>query len=329
MRSVLTVVRDENLLNRIKLVLTDNTIRYYYALDAEKASSIAESTEIATAIVEYESDVLSGDEMCEMLLSHNPDIQLIMIFNEANTISVLKAYNNLHLNKLMCKEFLVLEDLPSLIESCLHTYNRDEELDLMDEQYKSMNEKFINPMQEMSATLNERLSGYEFVNRVFKNSLAFIIGTADKSVNTLVDFVDKILNDYIQVYMVKEPQIASYFKRISENFNDPEGRKYFKFICEEDSLPDEHKYNLLFLLDVISMYFDCFYQHYRGKITVSTINGNIEINSIYEIRKIPELNNIYVYITQCVNKLLETYSSSYKYAKKENIIQYKIVFSKI
>ncbi|MDO4189153.1 MAG: hypothetical protein Q4D29_09205, partial [Lachnospiraceae bacterium] len=273
MRSLLTVVSDENLLNRIKLILTDNTIDYYYALDVDKASSIAENNEIATAIIEYESDVVSGDEICELLQAHNPDTQFIMIFNEANTINVLDVYNTLHLNKLMCKEYLVLEDLPSLIESCLHSYNRDEEIDLMDEQFKMMNEKFIQPMQEMSATLNERLSGYEYINRVFRKSLSFVLNYSDITVNTIDNFVDRIVNDYIQIFMIKEPQIGPYFNRVSESFNDPEGRKYFKFICEEDSLPDEHKYNLLFVLDVITIYFDCFYKYYRGKVTVSTING--------------------------------------------------------
>ena len=327
MRSLLTVVSDENLLNRIKLILTDSSISYYYALDAEKASSIAENTEIAVAIVEYESNVVSGGEICELLLSHNPQMQFIMIFNEANTIAVLDIYNTLHLNKLMCKEYLVLEDLPSLIDSCLHTYNRDEELDLMDETYKNMNDKFLQPMQEMSSTLNERLYGYEYINRIFRKSLSFVISSTNENIKTIDVFADRIINDYIQIFMIKEPQISAYFKRIDESFNDPEGRKYFKFICDENSLPDDKKYNILFLLDVITIYFDLFYQYYRGKISVSQIDGNIEINSIYEIRKNNELEMYYSYIIECINKIVSNYSSSYKYAKKDNIIQYKIIFS--
>ena len=128
MRSLLTLISDESLLNRIKLMLNDSTIKYYFAPTGEEAANIASANEIAVVILDYINPVMTGPEICEMILSYNPDTQFIMLFDEKHTKDVIEAYNELHINKLICKEHMVLEDVPSLIESCLYTYNRDESI---------------------------------------------------------------------------------------------------------------------------------------------------------------------------------------------------------
>lgn len=326
MRSLLTVISDESLLNRIKLALNDNTIKYYYSTTGEEASNIASREEIAVVIVDFINPVISGPEICEMLLSFNPETQFIMFFDEKYTKEVLNVYNALHLNKLICKEHLVLEDLPSLVESCLHTYNRDEELDKMDEDLAKMNDMYLRPMNEMSSILNERLIGYENVIKVFKNSVNYIINNSDEVLKSVDTFVDRIINDYIQIFMIKEPQVSVYFDRINESFNDPEGRKYFKFVYEDTEFPEELKYNLLFVLDVITIFFDIFYQYYRGKVSVGYAEGNnswIEINAIYEVRKNQEIAGIYEYVSKVINNILSMHTLSTRFGQKNSIIQFK------
>ena len=333
MRSLLTVLSDESLLNRIKLILSDDkSIELYYALSGDEASAIAGKQEIAVVILDYDSPIISGPELCELLLSYNPETQFIMFFDEKDTKDVLDVYNKLHLNKLLCKQYLVLEDLPSLVEMCLHKYNRDEEIDKMDEQYKEMNDMYLHPMNEMSSILNERLIGYENVIKVFKNSLKFVVNTSDKAIKTINSFVDKIINDYIHIYMIREPQVDTYFGRINQSFNDPEGRKYFKFVCEEETIPEEFKYNLLFVLDTITIFFDSFYPYYRGKVSVSNISTGdkteLEINAIYEVRRDNEITDIYGYIKNSVVNIIKLHCVSLKHAQKNNIIQIKAVVSK-
>ena len=329
MRSLLSVISDESLQSRIKLVLNDDSIKYHFVSNADAASAIAGTEEIAVAIVDYNSPVVTGAEICELLLSYNPQMQFVIIFDEKDTGAVLDLYNSLHINKLMCREYLVLEDLPSLVESCLHTYNRDEEIEKSDREYKEMNEKYLKPMNEMSNTLNERLAGYDSITKVFGQSVDFVLNTSDKALKTINIFVDKILSDYIQIFMIKEPDINVYFNRIHESFNDPDKRKYFKFISDDVTISDKIKFNLLFCLDVITISFDCFYPMYRGKVQLAyTKDGDkIEINSIYEVRKDAELNDIYSNISHVVKNILKAYTDDCKYAIRDNIIQYKLTLN--
>ena len=324
LRSVLTVISDESLLNRIKLILTDKTISYFYADSADEASRIASDNEIAVAFIDYNNPIVSGSEMCELLLAFNPDIQFIMLFDEADTRDVITLYNGYHINKLMCREFLVLEDLPSLIDSCLHTYNRDEEIKSMSEELKKLNEKYLIPMQDMSALLNERLSGYDNVIKVFRTSVGFVLNSSEIALKSIDTFVDRLINDYVQIFMVKEPTIEQYFSRIHSSFNKPDEKKFFKFISDNVSIADRLKYNLLFVLDAITIYFDVFYPCYRGKVSVENVNTeDVQINAIYEVRKDSKFD--YEYIIKALNNILTAYSNDLKYAMKENIIQFKAV----
>lgn len=328
MRSVLTVVTNEGLLNRIKLIFNDESIKYYYSTDCSEVADIASDNEIAVAVIEYSQGAVSGEEICEMLDSINSEIQTIIIFDEKETADVISLYNRLHISKLMCKQNLVLEDLPSLIEKCFHIYNRDEEIDALDKELKLLNDKYMKPMQEMSSLLNERLSGYSSLIKVFKKNLQFVINPSEKALKCVDVFVDRVLNDFVQIYMVKEPDVSIYFGRIRDNFNSPDDKKYFKFIndgVDEELLLGETKYNLLFLLDVITIGFDVFYPFYRGKVTVSDANDKIEINALYDVRKDSEIEQVYSYILASICNILSTYSYETRFGEKENLIQFKSV----
>ena len=328
MRSLLTLINDESLLNRIKLMLNDNTIKYYFAASGEEAANIASANEIAAVILDYINPVMTGPEICEMILSYNPDTQFILFFEEKNTKEVIKAYNELHINKLVCKEHAVLEDIPALVESCLHTYNRDEEIDKMDEHLTKLNNMYLRPMDEMSSILNERLIGYDNVIKVFKKSIHFILKSSDEALKSIDNYVDNIINDYIQLFMTNEPSVSSYYEKISESFNDPEGRKYFKFVHDESEVSDDIKCDLLFALNVITKYFDTFYQYYRGKVTVSALEGSsfaYEINALYEVRKNQGLTDIYNYVMCIVKNILKLHTLNCKYGQKNSILQFKAV----
>ena len=328
MRSLLTLINDESLLNRIKLMLNDNTIKYYFASSGEEAANIASANEIAAVILDFINPVMTGPEICEMILSFNPDTQFIMFFEEKNTKEVIKAYNELHINKIVCKEHAVLEDIPVLVESCLHTYNRDEEIDKMDEHLTRLNNMYLRPMDEMSSILNERLIGYDNVIKVFKKSIHFILNSSDEVLKSIDNYVDNIINDYIQLFMTNEPSVSSYYEKISESFNDPEGRKYFKFVHDESEVSDDIKCDLLFVLNVITKYFDTFYQYYRGKVTVSALEDSdfaYEINALYEVRKNQGLTDIYNYVMCIVNNILKLHTLNCKYGQKNSILQFKAV----
>ena len=327
MRSVLTVIDDEALLNRIKLILCDNTVQYYYAENGNDVSEIAGRQEIAVAIIDYGYPIISGEELCEMILAFNPETQIILYFNESDTKDVLRIYNQYHINKLLCNSHLVLEDLPALIDSCFHFYNRDDEIMQMDSELSRLNDKYLQPMNEMSSILNERLYSYDSVNRVFRSSISFALNASEKALNSIDSFVDRIINDYIQIFMIKEPDAAVYLDRINDSFNNPEARKYFKFVADDVTVPDELKSNLLFILDVLTIGFDTFYPYYRGKLSITNVDNGIEVNSIYDVRRDPDFADIYDYMNKALEKVLSGFATNMKFGKKDSLIQFKALVS--
>lgn len=324
MKSVLTVVSNDSLMNRIKQVLNDKTIEFSFAHDGTDAAEVANAKEIAVGIMDFRSEIISGEELCELLLSFNSRMQLIIIFDEADTKEVISVYNRFHVNKLMCKEYLVLEDLPMLIEDCLHTYNREDEIVRMDNELKKLNEKYFAPMQEMSSILNERLVGYDYLIHVFRKSIGFVLNLSETALNYTDEFVDRIMNDYIEIYIMNEPEVSSYFSRLCPTFNKPDSKKFFRFVSNDVTIPDESKYPLLFVVDLLAIYFDIFYPLYRGRIVLENKENGIEINAIYEVRYLNSIMNIYDYIWKVLCNILENFSKTAKNGRKDNIIQFKV-----
>jgi len=325
MRSVLSIISDDNLMNRIKLVCNDKTVNYYYADRGEEAANLANQHEIAVAMIDFKMPGISGQELCELLLAINPEMQLFVFFDEKDAKEVLKVYNKYHVYMLMCKQFLVLEDLPSLLESCLYKYNREEEIEKLDDNVKRLNNLYLKPMNDMSSLLNERLSGYANVLKVFRNSIGFVLSSSEESLKAIDVFADRIINDFIQIFMIKEPEVSVYFDRIHESFNKPEERKYFMFICDNVNILDEQKHKVLFVLDVITIYFDVFFQYYRGKVSVINEGEDVIVNAIYEVRKDSKITEIYDFADKVLKNVLYEYTSDMKLGTKDSIIQFKTI----
>jgi len=328
MQSVLTAVRDENLLNRIKVLFNSSSTLYYYADSVQRVVSVASSHEIACFIVDFSEDFEFGEELCETIYSINTETRIIAFFDEKDTGEIVSVYNRLHLFCLMCRQQLVLEKLPDLVEKCFKAYYREEGLEGLDTDLKEFTDKYMVPMQEMSNVLNERLSGYGSIIRVFKKSVDFIVNSKGKALKSIDIFVDRIISDFIQLYMIKEPDFNLYCDNLRDSFNIPEQKKYFMFNCEDieaDSISGDAKVNLLFILDVVTIGFDVFYPYYRGKITVSKTDNRIEVNALYEVRLDKEILDVYRYILSVMRNTIMTYSNDCRFAVKDSMIQFKSI----
>ena len=326
MRTVLVVISDEALMSRVRLCLSDPTIKYYFTAGADEAIRVTEDNEIAIAVMDFRLPVMNGQDMCEIILEKNPKTQNIFIFNEEDTERVLSVYNEYHISKLLCKENMILDDLPNLIEDSLHIYNRVEEINTKSKSVNRLNDKYLKPLHEMSEILNERMDGYQEIIRIYNDCLKFITCKTERALKALNIYVDRIVNDYIQLYMIRRPEYDMYFGKLSETFNKPDQKKYFKFIDKINGISDLVTTDVFYAIDILTILFDSFFVAYRGKIELAEVDGMCIVNAIYEVRD-DEENSISYMAINIVKGIINAQGSKLQFAKKDNMIQYKAFFN--
>lgn len=326
MKSVLTVISDESLMSKMRIALSDETIKYFATTDVEEAMRIAEDNEIAVVIMDYKLPVMSGVELCETFIDCNPKMQIIVIFDDKYAPNVINMYNRFHLSKLICKEHLVLEDVPKLINDALYKYNRNEVINTKDSNNKKLNEKYMKPLNEISEVLNERTNGYQEILRTFIDCVKFVRLSQSDSLKSFSIYVDRIINDYIQLFMVNEPDYKQYFDSLTTSFNKPDKKKYFKISYEEVNIQKEIVKNILLMIDILTISFDTFFSMYRGKIALIEKDEYIVVNALYEVREGFEDIEGSTILNVCKN-VIERFSDRLIFGKKEDTIQYKAVFN--
>lgn len=327
MRSVLTVIKDENLMQKFRIAHTDSTIRYFYAGNGEEAIRITEDNEIAVCIVDFKLSQLSCAEICETILDNNSRTEIIIVFDEQNISEVLNVYNRYHISKLICKQNFILEDIPKLINDSLHMYNRLDEIKKSDEKRTKIAEKYLKPMQEMSSLLNERMNGYQQVIRTFNDCIKFISGRNEKSLKSLNVFVDRIINDFIQVYMIREPEYNVFLESLNYSYNKPDEKKYFRYTCDCESINDNCIREILMAANLVTIAYDLFYKSYRGKIIVSSEENATCFNCIFEALHFTSEGVEPETIISIIKYIISEYSDRIQFARKDNIMQIKAYYN--
>ena len=324
---ILSVTNDDGLIDVINNGFCDGAIKLYFANSFEEASNIIRENDIVVIIVDCTMPEAEVKSICDCVNNTNRDAGIFLVFDQSDTKYALDLYNSFNVSGLLCRGFNDLKSLPNMINSCITDYYKFRNSDDISIDYKKLNDVFLKPMQEMSSILNERLSGYRNIIAVFRKSFDFVINTSDNALNAIDVFVDRVINDYINIYMVREPDLEAHFNRINKNYNKSQEKKYFKLINEVNDLKGDAKYNLLFVLDILTVCFDVFYPHYRGKISISNTAGYVEVNAVYEVRKNTDFDNVYTFIMGALNNVITNYSNGVKNAVKDNIIQYRIAFN--
>lgn len=327
MSRILSVTGDENLINTINQKVKNENYKLFFTDKSDEAHSIIKDNDIVVAIIDYDTLKERAVNLCEEVIEANSDVGIILVFNHSDTIDVLGLYNRLNIYGLICKGFVDYNELPGMIHSYISEYYRFRNDDDSGVDYNQLRDLYLKPMQEMSSILNERLLGYSNITDIFRKCFGFVINTSDAPLKAIEAFVDRIINDYINIFMTREPDINAYLARILKNCNKEQEKKYFKIDGEITDLSKDVGCNVLFVIVVITSCFEVFYPHYRGKISIVNSNSCVELNTIYEVRKNHDFKNIYKYIMSIVNNIVNEYSSGVKNGVKDNIIQYRVLFN--
>lgn len=336
MRTVLFAIEDSSLLNRIKVILHDQSAQFFFAGTGDEAVALAEKNEIAVAMVSLSMPVMDGAELVEFFLDKNPRTQILMLFGEEDTERVVKLHNQHHLCRILCRDILALDEIPKNIEDALFCYNKDSELKKIELSYREKEEKYKKTMFEMSALLNDRMESYQEVIRLFAIYGRFLIknkrpSLSDSFINSVISYLEKLLQDFVQLYLLRESKRQDFFDAVVKKYHNPEIRKYFKIIDEvpeKEDLSGDVFQNMSFLMSMLTSYFHQFYSEYRGKIVVSKTPQYYLLNVLYDVKQLDELKLAGEILFTLNEKIVSSYAAKAAHGSKDSIIQFKLYFLK-
>ena len=331
MRSALFLSDDENMMNRIKITVHDEAAQFYYCFSVDDAANIMDETEIAVVFMPYGMDVLSGDEMIEIIKDHNPRAQIILLFDEEDLTKVIKTHNTYQICKLICTNNMKLEELPDKIAAAFERYNKDEELRNFELDYRKKEDKYKQTLEDMAALLNDRMESYSEVRRYFLNLMrSHMKGKlTEEEFTGMHEYVGRIFLEFISLYLLREPDPDLYLLNILSECHKPDARRFLRIQCDGISLlRDDQRMRALFVIRVLSIYFSLFYSQYRGRIeTEETEEGTI-LNILYECIPEPALASLAGEILPMNEDIVRLHADRSAFGTKEKILQYKLIYKK-
>lgn len=317
-------------MNRIRIMVHDEAAQFFYAGSIDEAVSVMDAQEIAVVFMPYGLDVLSGDEMLEIVLDHNPEAQIILLFDDSDLLKVVHAHNNYHLCRLIASSNMKLELLPEKINAAFDRYNKDEELKEFEKDYRSKEDKYKHALEEMSSLLNDRMESYETVRSLFLALMQQGIGRDDtECTEVILAYMGRILQEYVSLFLLQEADADFYLTKTLGECHNEEERRFL--VIRSDVMKEmnaDQQNNCLFVIRVISLYFSMFYDKYRGKIETEESDDGIVLNLLYECIPKKELKDLPGRILPFNEAFVKQYADRAAFGTKDRVLQYKLLYKK-
>ena len=331
MRSALFITNDQNLMNRIQIMVHDEAAQFFYADSIDDAVSIMDAQEIAVVFTPYGLDVLSGDEMLEIILDHNPRAQIILLFDDEDLLKVVRAHNTYHLCRLISSSNMKLELLPEKIDAAFARYNKDDDLKDFEKNYRLKEDKYKHALHDMSALLNDRMESYSQARKLFMTLMHHAPGTGlnAEELEEVCNYMTRVLYEYVSLYLLQDADLEHYTQHILDECHNSEQRRYL--MIQIDSLlqldPADRR-RCLFVIKVITLFFSVFYERYRGRVeTEETENGMI-LNLVYECIAKPQFAELVSDILPFNESFVREFADRVAFGTKDRIVQYKLIYKK-
>ena len=334
MHSALFVMEDASFISRIKEILNGRFIQCFFACTGEEALAIMESNEIAAAVISLSLPSADGRELAEFLLHKNERLQLMLLFEEADTRRAIYLHNRFSVCGLFCKDTVSFEELLERLEAALLYYNEESKQKRRDDAFREKETNYKNIMFEVSALLNDRMESYRKIIRHFHICGRYLLGMGDGLSHTeyeagVLRYQEQILEDFVRIYLLREPVQESFFAAVQKKYNHPAIKKYCTLTSDvKGEIEGDTFQNIAFLLNVLTSYFNHFYSEYRGKVTLSQNEQFYLLDILYEAGRCEAMKEVGGDLTPLNEKLISAYAAKAAYGKRGYVTQYKIYFAK-
>lgn len=331
MRSVLVVVSDSGLLNRIRMVMQDSSAQYFFCESEEEALDIIETRELAVAMISLSMPLMDGQELIECIANRSSKTRIILLFDEEEVERALDIHNQYHLCKLIYSQNSGVDDFPEFVEEALSDYNRSDEIKKIEIRHREKEEKYRTTMMAMKELLEGKQTGIEQTNILLRNAAGYLAcnGTqVQENVSSqVISYCEELLKKRETVFELNSPDMEQYFETLVSECHKPEEKRYLKLECHTQIPTDDELFGkMAFVLDAITDYYRYFYKFYRAKITLSEIEGNLVCNVLFDIGKQKLTGRISDSGIKLLKHLTAHYSDQAAFGSQEGIFQYKMVY---
>jgi len=331
MRTILFVDENETIINRLKVIVLDKTVKCFFAENGKKALKILEENEIAVAVVALNMSLLSGKELLEIIDGQYPNTITMLMAEREEAGEAIDVHNDLHINKLIIKPWKSAEEVVIWLQDGLDQYNRGDKQNKIEEEYKQKTMKYEKLFLEMSTILEDREEGYQEIAKIFKVVLNMVFSESEKNlidveISYVVEYAARLLYEFMKIYLEGVEEQESFGIALVNQYHDALENRYFKYESEvEGNMAKTSFQHIRFILKAITEYFSVLYPIYRAKVTVTeTLNAQYLLNILYELPTYRILENAETYMQELLERVIENYSAKHVYGEKNNVHQYRI-----
>ncbi len=330
MLSTLIAVEDENLLARIRSILSADHVDAFFSSEAEEAADIIQNNDIAIAILSLSFSVMDGGELAEFCMQQNSRTQLILLYSEQDTeyaVSFFNAYENC---KIISYDLFKPMELSALIWEAEQDYSAESALLAQEEKFFQKESQYKKKLMDMSGLLNDRNEGYSAVIRQFLMSFRLLFDVPDDpALDILMDHLTNVLNEYVQLFLVGTVTLSDIMDYLNNQSFDAEEMKYYHLETTGDIIPADYgtdsSCDFAFLLYLCVETFHLLAQHFRSRVNVSIKETEYRADLIYDVRVASENQKIFGYMCTIMESLGKNFSDKFLYGSKDGVIQYRMI----
>ncbi len=328
MRSALFITNDEGLMNRIQIMVHDEAAQFFYAYNVDDAVSIMEEHEIAAVFMPYGLDVLSGDEMLEIILDHNSKAQIILLFDDEDLLKVIHAHNTYHICRLISSSNMKLELLPEKINAAFDRYNKDDEIREFEKDYRIKEDKYKEALSDITALLNDRMNSYNAIRTFFLSLLNLDIAKKkNEAENEAINrYLSRIMQEYVALFLLQDVDKDTYLQNVISDCHDPEQHRFLQLSCKTDQLDCEQQTKCLFVIRTLSLFFTVFYERYRGKIETEEAENGLVLNVVFECILNSAFSGVIGEVLAMNEAFIRYFADKTAFGAKDRILQYKLIY---
>lgn len=326
----LFIVDDNFLLERIKTGFNDYSgYEYLFASTSEEAVSLAKDNDIAICCLYLNMEILSGDEIADIVIDENPEVRFIFIYDEKDTELAVNMFNTYDGSKIILKDNFSVENLKELFDEESKLYNAENKLHEDAKLYREREKAYKNSMSEMSNVLNQRVECYQSIVKLYTAGIEMVMPkfTKDEALKVKA-FFEKEFSEYIDKFVVDSLDVSSFFENLEAQIGDTENQKHFLVIGKESVKADELGSLICYMIHFISHGFCDFLEKYRTKVEIKEGPFAVRIDFLIDTRLGNVRKEFFDEYVSILNDIVVTLCDKVEKGSKDGITQYRFFYLK-
>ncbi len=326
----LFISEDKNLLDRIRTGFSDKTgYEYLFASSAEEASDMSGRGGIAVCALTLSMSIMDGQEMAEVVYDDNPDVKFIFIYEENNTETAVKMFNDYEFSLIIPRDRFSVELLSEMFDKEVSYYNAEEIIREKAKAHRKKERMYMGSMEEMSSVLNSRVECYMHIIKLYATCIdSLCIDLPKEYAFRISSFFADELNEFVERFIVGTFEPEEYFRFIEENVNDSEKQRHFHITGSECVRKDDIGELIGFVCHFISFGFTSNMERYRAKLEIKEGPTAVRVDLLIDTRLGNVDKEIFEEFCSVMNELLVILCDKCERGIKDGIMQYRLYFVK-